>query len=398
MSIENVPTSTVPIVKDVPASIKKFATGMIQAEDMSTVEDDPDELRDIGVEDIEENIAVYESSLESWSEQTFMESPSAESFEDMKEAVGKMAYSVSRFFDNNQDRAFRIIKVANGLKENVHRYNPEDSVFETKYAQRVHANQSLKIADIIKALKNNVRIGDFVKERYKDLIKEYVDRVVNKTVKHFNQGYFSRVSNMLGYRKAVSRISEDVTSEISVKLEDYFVGPSEKRILAGGYSIQRVPDWKTKFIDIGSFLRFSGVSTINIMRVIKIDHDDYKGDNIVTYPSKQELLTLINMAEEIAKRCIVKHDDVSFSAREYEGLLKDMSQVGGYVDEDPKLMAKFAKWVKESKTKQAVNAQVVSVSALPTRVMDLNLKTADALVYFIAEIMGEAAPQFKDIR
>ena len=58
----------------------------------------------------------------------------------------------------------------------------------------------------------------------------------------------------------------------------------------------------------------------------------------------------------------------------------------------------FSDMVKKAKAKSAVKSQVEAAAALPSRIIQRNLIAADSIVRFCAEVMGAAAPSFKDMK
>lgn len=397
MSIKHVPSSNVPIHGHTPASIKQYKEGIIQHEHHAVEEDAADPERDIGVEselDILDD--ALRDQLEVWRNELNQDEPGLEAFDKVQAFSRQVGYQVSRLFDDNETRAIRIASEAQAILESLHKYTPPTESKPLRTAKRVHVNQSIAVKDIETALNNNIRLADFIKKRYKVMIKNYVDRIINETASFFRGSTLERLSSMSTYRQAVAEISENISTDVSNHLSSYFIGPSDERLLVGGYRMERMKNWKQILIDIGSFLRFRSWPNLNLARIIRITHNKYTGDGVLKRPpSRQDIQKLAGMAKQLAELCIVRMDDVSFSISEYKHVLNEITGLSKRYAADTSWADDFSDWARAIGGRSAVKTQVAAAAALPARIIQRNLETADAVVAFCHELMGESAPEFE---
>lgn len=371
-----------------PASVQQYRAGMIQSDHHEVVEDCPDEMRDVALEsELDLYDEEYAAACEAFDDAIYNDEDGLESFDRVTKGAAKLATSVVKLFDTKQDRAFRIIEDAGKLKQELRKFSDSDGKLTVKAARLVHVDQSIEISKIMRGLDNNRRVGTFIAEQYKTTVRSHLDRAISSTEKHMAKNYLNRIASMREYRKEISQVQRSMSETVSVDLKGLLVGAHEARQLVGGWVITRVDDWKDVIKSFFSFLAFTSMPTLSILRVIKFKHNSYAGDGVVSRVSRSDLQKLLDSAKGLAELSLVKQEDVFFSVSEYQDVVDRLQALSENVDTDASYFTKFKNKVKQIKSSNAIEEQIKAASSVPARIIERNLIAAEGLLSFVEEII-----------
>jgi hypothetical protein len=178
---------------------------------------------------------------------------------------------------------------------------------------------------------------------------------------------------------------------VSLNLIDLIIGIPDKRQMIGGYSLERVPDWKNNLLNVVPFLTMSSGAVINIGRMIQFEHTQYTGDGSTNPLNTSQLKAILKVAEELSSLSGVTEQHITFTDVEFKDILSETwepvpnSETGGLTASD-----KIQKFIHDRSKNKAVNDQLTGIASFPLRVVARNIKAALVLTKFVEEAIEKS--------
>lgn len=387
-SVEEIPTSTVPVNEYKDSSVEAYKLGIIKPDNSPVAEEeDVDILRSVSLEDAgsvvyfidvlnHKNMRAFNRAVDIMGASMNDGIISNESFKEVKDIVSDIGEKFKYIISSRQDLCYNALKRIKELELELQDYKPYSTTYETRFADDVHVNNSLDPKQIKAAAERQLKLAKFISERFKDTLRGNLSTIIVEINKQAKRNYLEKKINLGSLRKIISDVSKDIKETLSLSLVDLIVGVSDKRHLIGGYTLERVSDWKNNLINIASVLTFTPGYTLDMGRLITLDKSSYKGNKQVKPLTKSEAQELLNIAKEIINESLVKEDKITFSTKEFSDLIDN-----AYISVEDEPLVKKLMHNKDT----AVEKQIAGVSMFPIRLIYRNIKAVNAIINFVDE-------------
>lgn len=385
-----IPSSTVPIVKIKDDSIEQYELGSIQPEHHAVIEEkDVDPLRGVSLEDDSVMFIDNHDLARIDASNAIINNPedtiSTEAFSDV---IRNAKDAVINILNTNQDRAFKLLQRARELEGSLLDYVQPSDKYKTALADRIHVNNVITTSNIINGAKRQLKLSEFIKTRYKDMLRHHLDTIIDAIKKHTRSDASERKLNFKNAQKTISEISRTVKEELSITLVDLIVGVADNRQLVGGYSLERAPEWKSKISNLLSFLPFKGMGAINVSNLIVFDKQSYNGDSIIAPITKNELKNLLKIVNELANFSTIKEEELTFTIGEYREIIRSIDTIMSNPEDG--FLKSLDSYLAEKNKADAIKNQLTGMATFPLKVVARNIKAAEAILDLIAEAIHKS--------
>lgn len=388
LGIEEIPSSTVPVMDYKDSSVQAYKEGIIKPDNYPVSEEkDIDPLRGVSLED-SGSVVYFIDVLDDRTRRAFKRATdimtttiadgviSNESFKNVQNTISDISDKFKHLISSRHDICYIELKRIKEIENKLHDYTPPKSSYETKFANDIHVNNSLDHKQILIAAQRQLKLAQFISDRYKDTLHKNLSSIVTEINKQAKRNYLENKINLGSLKKIINDVSKDIKETLSLTLVDLIVGVSEKRQLIGGYTLERVPDWKNNLINIGYFLGFTKGYSLDTGRLITIDKATYQGNGEVTPLSKSEVHALLKTAKDIIDESLVSDNKIIFTTKEFSDLIDS-----AYVNVEDEHLIKKLMLNKDT----AIEKQIAGASMFPVRIIYRNIKAATAIINFVDE-------------